>query len=286
MVQKTHPLDVVRTKRAFTATVWRYYTKHGRHTLPWRLTTDPYRILVSEVMLQQTQVSRVLPKYQAFIERFPNIQSLAAASLTDVLGLWQGLGYNRRAQLLWRAATTIERDYRGVFPGTHAHVLSLPGIGTYTAGAIMAFAYNKAYPIIETNIRTVIIHHFFTGNQAVTEAQIARVVCDTLPQKRPREWYYALMDYGVHLKQSLGNLNRHSTTYKKQSAFKGSTRQVRAALVRELVASPTAMTKKALLALFPSVAPAVVLAQLEALLVSHMVECSGTRYRIASGSPR
>lgn len=284
MVKKTNPVVGIKAKRAFVARVWHYYKKHGRHTLPWRLTTDPYRILVSEVMLQQTQVSRVLPKYEAFIERFPTVVSLSQASLHDVLSLWQGLGYNRRAQLLWRAAIEITRDHGGVFPRTRELVNSLPGVGSYTAGAVMAFAYNEPYPIIETNIRTVIIHHFFATTEAVTEAQIVAVVEGALPSKRPREWYYALMDYGVYLKQTHGNLSRSSAVYKKQSPFKGSTRQVRAAIIRALVQSKTACTKKHIEALFPSTNLEVVGQQLAALTALQMVEYANGRYRIANAN--
>lgn len=284
MVKETNPLVGVSVKRAFIAQVWRYYRNHGRHTLPWRLTTDPYRILVSEVMLQQTQVSRVLPKYVAFIERFPTVVALSQASLHDVLSLWQGLGYNRRAQLLWQAAIEISRSHDGVFPRTRELINSLPGVGTYTAGAIMAFAYNEGYPIVETNIRTVIIHHFFATESAVTEAQILAVVKDTLSRKRPREWYYALMDYGVYLKQTHGNLSRNSVSYKKQTPFKGSARQVRAAIVRALVNTKTAYTKKRIESLFPSTSAAVVGRQLESLVSLQMVECRNGTYRIASAS--
>ena len=140
-----------------------HYKKHGRHHLPWRKTKNPYRILVSEIMLQQTPVDRVLPKYQEFLKQFPSIKKLAAASLGDVLRAWQGLGYNRRAKYLHQCAAVIIYDNGGIWPRTVNELQALPGIGPYTAGAVMAFAYNQPIPIIETNIRTVYLHHFFSG---------------------------------------------------------------------------------------------------------------------------
>ena len=145
----------------FRALVWRYYRAHGRHELPWRQTHDLYRILVSEIMLQQTQVDRTIPLYKKFIHKFGTAKKLAAAPLSEVLKSWQGLGYNRRAKALKKAAEIIESDFAGIFPQNYEALLALPGIGQSTAGALMAFAFNKAVPFIETNIRAVYIHFFF-----------------------------------------------------------------------------------------------------------------------------
>lgn len=210
--------------------------------MPWRKTRDPYRILVSEIMLQQTQVDRVLPKYQKFLERFPTIHSLAEAPLGDVLRVWQGLGYNRRARMLHECAKRIVTDHRGRFPKTHAELVALPGIGHYTAGAILAFAYGIPVAVVETNIRSVFIHHFFSDDTDVTDKEVMRLVERTMDPGRIRDWYYALMDYGVHIKKAHGNPNSRSKHYARQSAFKGSDRQIRGAILRSL-AEKDAMRK-------------------------------------------
>lgn len=222
----------------FQQTVWAYYRAHGRHDLPWRKfeadgTLDPYRVLVSELMLQQTQVPRVVPKFEAFIRQFPTVQSLASAPLSDVLKLWNGLGYNRRAKFLWQAAGMIVSDFGGRVPETTGDLVKLPGVGYNTAGAIAAYAYNKPVVFIETNIRTVFIHHFFANEQQVTDKAVADLVARTLPDN-VREWYWALMDYGSYLKQTVGNLNKQSRHYNRQSAFEGSRRQVRGRVLKLL----------------------------------------------------
>jgi A/G-specific adenine glycosylase len=228
----------------FREAVWNYYHTHGRHDLPWRQPGpdgqyDAYHITVSEVMLQQTQVSRVIPKYHEFMEQFPTVQDLAAASLGDVLRIWNGLGYNRRAKFLWQAAQAVERAHGGQFPDDLAALVALPGIGLNTAGAILAYAYGQPAVFVETNIRTVFIHHFFHDEAAgVTEAAIQELVAATLDQEHPREWYWALMDYGAYLKQTVGNLNRQSRAYAKQTLFHGSRRQIRGQVLRLLGNGP------------------------------------------------
>lgn len=222
----------------FQKLVWEYYHTHGRHDLPWRQplpdgTFDPYRIGVSEIMLQQTQVPRVLPKFAAFLSTFPTFNDLAAAPLGDVLRAWSGLGYNRRAKFLWQAAQVVAAEYGGHLPQTATELTRLPGIGSNTAGAVMAYAYNKPVIFIETNIRTVYIHHFFNGQAAVHDRDIADVVARTVPDNA-REWYWALMDYGSHLKQTVGNTARKSVHYTKQSAFEGSKRQIRGMILKLL----------------------------------------------------
>lgn len=222
--------------------VWRYYKAHGRHDLPWRLTTDPYAILVSEVMLQQTQVPRVIPKYEAFLAAYPTVYDLAAASLADVLRLWQGLGYNRRAKLLQRTAQAVVSDYAGQFPRDEATLRRLPGIGPYTAAAVLAFAYNEPVVLIETNVRTVFLHHCFPDVVAVPDSALLPLIAQALQKERAREWYAALMDYGSHLKARHGNVSRRSRAYVKQSRFAGSNRQVRGAIVRALTGTRAGYT--------------------------------------------
>jgi len=215
-------------------TVWNYFEEHGRHTLPWRKTKNPYHILVSEVMLQQTQVVRVVPMYREFLKRFPTIQSLATAPLRDVLVAWQGLGYNRRAQALHKLAGVIMKEYKGSIPTTYEILLELPGIGPYTASAVSVFAYNTPFPMVETNIRTVFFYHLFTHQEKVSDTELLEVSRILIDSKRPREWYWALMDYGAYLKGQGVRSNMKSKHYTPQSKFNGSDREVRGAIVRAL----------------------------------------------------
>ncbi len=226
--------EMNKKEKQFVITVWEHYRCAGRHDLPWRRTRDPYRILVSEVMLQQTQVDRVIPKYRDFLKQFPTLASLARAPLGDVLRAWQGLGYNRRAKMLHECAKTIVGILRGRTPKSHEELVKLPGVGNYTAGAVMAFAWNIPVSIIETNIRSAIIHHFFKDDTDIPDTRAIRYIEHTLDRENPREWYYALMDYGSYLKKKFGNPNQRSKHYAKQSAFKGSDRQIRGAIVRLL----------------------------------------------------
>lgn len=227
---------------AFQKLVLDYYTTFGRHDLPWRQSTGgrflAYQIMVSEMMLQQTQVVRVIPKYQAFLELFPSVYSLAAAPLGDVLAAWSGLGYNRRAKYLQLAAQMVVDQFSGQLPETEAELTQLPGIGRNTAGAIMAYAYNKPAAFIETNIRSVYIHHFFPGQGAVTDKAILELVSQTMPFDDARQWYWALMDYGSHLKTTTGNAARRSQSHVRQSAFIGSRRQIRGQVIKLLTVRP------------------------------------------------
>jgi A/G-specific adenine glycosylase len=229
----------------FVKTVWDFYRTSGRHDLPWRQTHDAYKILVSEIMLQQTQVDRVVPKYQAFLKTFPTIQVLAAAPLSEVLMLWQGLGYNRRAKMLHECAKVVIKKYHGVMPNTEAELRALPGIGPYTARAVLAFAYNVALPLIETNVRTVYIHHFFSDETDVTDTMLLPYISRTLSLDNPREWYYALMDYGSHLKRTHGNNISRSRSYVRQSTFNGSDRQIRGVIIR-LLTVETKLSRQAI----------------------------------------
>lgn len=205
--------------------------------MPWRRDTSPYAILVSELMLQQTQVSRVVPKYEAFMIRFPNLRTLAAAQLSEVLQLWQGLGYNRRAKYLHMAAQQVVTEYGGELPVEYEALKRLSGIGPGTAGAIMTYAFNQPVVFIETNVRTVYFHHFFPLQERVSDSELVPLVEATLSHEHPREFYWALMDYGAWLKQnSVSSRNSQSRHYKKQSAFRGSLREVRGQIVRLLTA--------------------------------------------------
>lgn len=224
----------------FNAELMAYY-KHNKRTFAWRETTDPYKILVSEIMLQQTQTSRVTLKYESFLKKFPTAKALAQASLSDVLHEWQGLGYNRRALYLKKTAEAVVQDFKGKFPTDYDQLLSLPGIGQSTAGALMAFAFNKAVPFIETNIRTVFIYYFFKEISSVTDKLIVEAIEQTIDHANPRDWYYALYDYGTMLKaknKELRTLHQKSSHYRKQSKFEGSNRQVRSHIVKALLAAP------------------------------------------------
>ena len=210
--------------------------------MPWRDDTRPYYVLVSELMLQQTQVARVVPKFEAFVARFPDEKVLAAASLADVLKLWQGLGYNRRAKFLHQAAQMIVSEYGGMFPEDEADIVKLPGVGKNTAGAILAYAFNRPAIYVETNVRTVYIHHFFADNFAVDDKQIIELLEATIDRENPRRFYQNLMDYGSWLKsQGVRNISQ-SRHYKKQSPLRGSVREVRGQIITQLVDGPMDIT--------------------------------------------
>jgi len=221
------------TPASFRKIVWAHYKKHGRHDLPWRKTHDVYKVLVSEVMLQQTQVERVIPFYKKFIKQFQTAKKLAAVPLSQVLTAWQGLGYNRRAKMLHTAAKKLAARKSISIAGLE----ELPGVGPYTACAIAAFAGNKNVIFIETNIRTAIIHYFFPGKKKVSDALIEKVLIQVLPKGKSREWYSALMDYGAHLKREGISHNARSKKYVKQAKFTGSLREARGAILRALAST-------------------------------------------------
>lgn len=214
--------------------VWNYYHNHTR-SMPWRDNHDPYWVVVSEVMLQQTQVSRVLPKFEVWVKRFPDWQSLAAASLGDALREWQGLGYNRRGRWLHQLAQIVVSEHQGKLPEDPAELVKLPGIGPNTAGSIAAFAFNQPIVFIETNIRRVFIHHFFADEEGISDKQLLPLIKESLNPENPREWYYALMDYGAYLSKQVPNPNRRSKHYARQSQFEGSNRQLRAQVLRHIL---------------------------------------------------
>lgn len=213
----------------FKQAVWDHY-KANRRDMPWRDAREPYRIFVSEVMLQQTQVSRVVPKYREFLSKFPTFKALADAPTKDVLVAWKGLGYNRRALNLKRAAEMIVKEHKGKLPKEAEALKRLPGIGPNTAGSLLAFAHNLPVPFIETNIRSVFIHVFFRDRAGIHDKEIMPLIEDTLDRENPREWYYALMDYGAMLKRD-ANPNLRSRHYARQSPFEGSRRQKRSRLL-------------------------------------------------------
>jgi A/G-specific adenine glycosylase len=222
------------TVKHFQKTIYQYYKKHGRN-LPWRETVNPYHILISEVMLQQTQVERVLKKYPEFIKIFPEFQSLSKAPLRKVLQVWQGMGYNRRAISLKETAKRIATDFKGTLPASLEQLKMLPGIGHATASAISAFAFNQPTVFIETNIRRVFIHFFFHGKQHINDIDILPFIEKTLDTRKPRAWYSALMDYGVMLKKQFPNPNQRSAHYQKQTSFQGSNRQMRGKILKTII---------------------------------------------------
>ncbi len=218
----------------FISQVWGYYHKSKR-AMPWRDDTSPYSIFISEVMLQQTQVARVLTKYPLFIQSFPDFKSLAQADTPILLSVWQGMGYNRRALYLKAASQIIFGKYKGLLPEDPALLDELPGIGYATACSIAAFAYNRPVVFIETNIRRTYIHHYFADRENISDDEISPIIEKTLDKKNPREWYWALMDYGAQLATQVVNPNKKSKHYVKQKKFKGSVREVRGGIIKLLL---------------------------------------------------
>jgi A/G-specific adenine glycosylase len=237
---------------AFQKTIWDFYRKNKRN-FPWRDTKNPYHILVSEIMLQQTQANRVVRYYQTWLKRFPTFSSLAKATFSDVYPYWQGLGYNRRAMALKKLAEEVVQEYQGNLPNDIALLEKLPGIGPYTARAVSIFSFNTSVTCIETNIRRVFIYHFFDDKTQVTDEHILEIAERALPAGLAREWHYALMDYGAYLKSLPAGkqANRRHKHYAVQSTFEGSLRQIRGAALKIISVKPiettdlTAKLKKA-----------------------------------------
>lgn len=259
--------------------VLKYHRAHGRDTLPWRRTRDPYRILVSEVMLQQTQVVRVIPKYRAFVRAFPTARALAEAPLSDVLSAWSGLGYNRRARFLHEAAKEIVRLHRGRVPRSERELRALPGIGEYTACAVLVFAFDAPHVLLETNIRTVILHHFFPGMRLVSDLEVQAVATRLAKGVDPRIWHWALMDYGAHLKSGGVRLNARSRHYVKQSKFKGSLREVRGEALRAV--RNVSRTERALLSALARFDPVRVRTALAGLEKDGLIRKEKRAWRVA-----
>lgn len=268
------------TPTRFRNLVLAHYKKHGRHDLPWRKTRDAYHILVSEVMLQQTQVERVLPFYKAFLKEFPDVRALANAPLARVLIRWQGLGYNRRAKMLHEAAKVVTKDYAAKLPKTVEALEKLPGVGHYTARAVAAFAYNEDVILIETNLRTAVTHHFFPEQEKVSDTDVLLVLEKSFRKGTAREWYSALMDYGAFLKRSGVRINAKSKTYTKQSKFSGSDREVRGAILKALTKGQ--QTEAALLIILGPDRSTQVSEQLSKLLNEGFIEKKRTKYQLVS----
>jgi len=220
--------------RIFQKIIYEYYHAHGRF-FPWRVTHNPYHILVSEIMLQQTSTQRVQEKYEVFIEQYPDFTTLAHASLPSILNHWQGLGYNRRALYLKKIAEMVITRLRGKFPRDEKSLQALPGIGPYTAAAICAFAFNQPTVLLETNIQSVYIYFFFENQKNIKDSDLHPFIKKTLDIHNPRQWYYALMDYGAMIKKTHGNPSRKSSHYTKQSPFENSNRQLRGLILRVLL---------------------------------------------------
>ncbi|MDN7013330.1 A/G-specific adenine glycosylase [Methanoculleus sp. FWC-SCC3] len=248
-------LDAIRAQGAtpetislFRDLILSYFRGHGRD-LPWRHTTDPYQILVSEIMLQQTQVERVAVKYREFLDRFPDFESLARAPRSEVLLAWQGMGYNRRAIALQETARRVVEEFGGDLPADAETLATFPGIGNATASAICAYAFNMPVVYVETNIRRIFIHFFFQGQEGVRDDEILPLVERTLYRENPREWYSAMMDYGTVLKKRTANPNRRSASYSRQSRFEGSDRQIRGRILALVLEEGTVTEKEVILRL-------------------------------------
>lgn len=229
-------------------------------------------------MLQQTQVERVVPYFNAWMKKYPTVRTLAAAPLGEVLTMWQGLGYNRRAKGLWEAAKRVVEEYKGVLPATPEALELLPGIGPYTARAVCAFAHNTDGIFIETNIRTAVVYHFFLGKDSVTDEEIREILERAYPKGRAREWYAALMDYGSYLKKSGIKLNARTKGYVKQSVFSGSSREARGAILRALSAGP--LSAQRISVILGEERSKQVIAQLSKLYQEGLVERRGRTYHL------
>lgn len=225
------------TIKAFRTTIWHYYERN-RRSFSWREEITPYRVVISEIMLQQTQTDRVAKKFNDFIIQFPTFESLANAPFAEVLKYWKGLGYNRRALNLQKIAQIIHHDFGGTLPNVPEILETFPGIGKATAASITCFAYNRPIAFIETNIRTIFIYFFFRNRLDIHDKELMPLIEMMLDTSQPREWYYALMDYGVMLKKNVGNLCRLSKHYAKQSKFQGSDRQIRGMILQLLLDQP------------------------------------------------
>jgi A/G-specific adenine glycosylase len=203
---------------------------------PWRQDRNPYHILISEVMSQQTQISRVVPKYEAWLEKFPTIEALAAAKISEVLAAWSGLGYNRRALFLKKAAEVIVQTYDGKFPQDEKSLRSLPGIGEYTARALLCFAFDQQIAVVDTNVRKVILVEFPDALDTIKDIQL--IAEQLLPHGKAYEWNQALMDYSSAI------LKQEKIPIPKQSKFHGSHRYYRGQILKNLLQKKTIAVKE------------------------------------------
>lgn len=264
----------------FQQVVWKYFLNSSRD-LPWRI-IDPdeslyaYHVLVSEFMLQQTQVVRVIDKYQQWLTEYPNLQAVAEASQASVLKSWNGLGYNRRAKFLYETCKTIVKVHAGTVPKEIEVLKTLPGIGHNTAAAIGAYAFNQRNVFIETNIRTVFIHHFFKNRNDVADSELLPLI-DASLNGDPRQWYWALMDYGTYLKKEHGNVSRRSKHHSLQSKFEGSNRQIRGLVIKSLIEGHKTMPQLKSVCQDETKLHSV----LESLLKENIIEKTGVTYTLA-----
>ena len=214
----------------FRRKVFTFFKNHGRD-LPWRMTEDPYKILLSELMLQQTQVSRVITYYTSWVQRWPTIQLLATASRHEVLQAWMGLGYNTRAIRLQKAAQIIVKEFQGDVITAMNNYKAIPGVGRYTSQAVLIFAANADLATVDTNIRRIFIHEFSLP-ETVSEKTIWGLAQRCLPKGRSRDWHNALMDYGaLHLTARKTGIPPKT----KQPRFEESDRQLRGRIIRLLL---------------------------------------------------
>lgn len=263
----------------FREIVWDYYRHHGRG-MPWREDPSPYKVVVSEVMLQQTQVERVIPKFLGWIQHWPGFDALAGASTTEIVGEWKGLGYNRRALRLQQLADCVAHEYGGRLPSVRAELEALPGIGPNTAGAILAYAYNEPVVFIETNIRRVFLHHFFADVEDVHDRELLPFIEAALDREHPREWYWALMDCGSWLKTQVANPNRRSRHHTRQAKFEGSNRQLRGTLLDLLLEQP--LTFGEIVDGVDNFTPEQIKAALDSLLLEGFLSRDGERFTMKS----
>ncbi len=225
------------TIRRFQKIILDWY-KTNRRDLPWRNTKDPYKILISEIMLQQTQSARVIPKYKEFLKEFPSLTILARAGNIRLLKIWAGLGYWRRALYVRETArilrNLVSKNSETKFPSNPEILETFPGIGHYTARAIACFAFQNTEAFLDTNIRRVYLHFFFPKRKNVSDKEILPIAQKAVWKKNPREWHYALFDYGATVLKDK-KINKQSKHYKKQSKFEGSFRSFRTKVVKFLL---------------------------------------------------
>jgi A/G-specific adenine glycosylase len=235
---------------SFQKTILDWY-KENQRDLPWRKTRHPYHIMVSEIMLQQTQVNRVIIKFEEWLIRFPTVEALAESPVADVLQYWSGLGYNRRALNLKRAAEAIVTEHKGIFPQDEMLLLKLPGIGPYTSRAILCFAFDKQVAVVDTNVKKVILTQILKPkNETVSpfislrdapiqetkplsEKDFQVIAEQLLPHGHAYDWNQALMDYASHV------LKKEKIPIPKQSKFAGSRRQFRGRILKVLLEKKT-----------------------------------------------